>query len=197
MDIGPLYADYAGCGFTHTFPQNPKFQGLGNGIIGFALLFMGLGFLKASVPDISHDTPIVQYFVSLGDIPYFSTLIFVAFGALLTVIIQSSSATVALTMTLMATGAIPFEIGAAMVLGENIGTTITAELAATVGNVHAKRAARIHSTFNITGVIWVLLVFPFFLKLVTFLTETTLWWKSYPQYCRVRQHGFGSSTYHI
>jgi phosphate:Na+ symporter len=172
MDIGPYTLIMLAVGLPILFLKNPKLQGLGNGIIGFALLFMGLGFLKASVPDISHDTPIVQYFVSLGDIPYFSTLIFVAFGALLTVIIQSSSATVALTMTLMSTGAIPFEIGAAMVLGENIGTTITAELAATVGNVHAKRAARIHSTFNITGVIWVLLVFPFFLKLVTFLTET-------------------------
>jgi len=172
MDIGPYTLIMLAVGLPMLFLKNPKFKGLGNGVIGFALLFMGLGFLKASVPDITHDTPIVQYFVSLGDIPYFSTLIFVAFGALLTVIIQSSSATVALTMTLMATGAIPFEIGAAMVLGENIGTTITAELAATVGNVHAKRAARIHSTFNVTGVIMVLLVFPFFLKLVTFLTET-------------------------
>jgi len=172
MDIGPYTLIMLAVGLPMLFLKNPKFKGLGNGVIGFALLFMGLGFLKASVPDITHDTPIVQYFVSLGDIPYFSTLIFVAFGALLTVIIQSSSATVAFTMTLMATGAIPFEIGAAMVLGENIGTTITAELAATVGNVHAKRAARIHSTFNVTGVIMVLLVFPFFLKLVTFLTET-------------------------
>src|SRR5699024_9153892 len=99
------------------------------------------------------------------------SLIFVLFGALLTIIIQSSSATLALTMTLMAGGMIPFEIGAAMVLGENIGTTITAELAAMVGNVHARRTARIHSAFNIIGVGWVLLIFPFFLKGVAFLTE--------------------------
>src|SRR5699024_841321 len=73
--------------------------------------------------------------------------------------------------TLMASGMIPFEVGAAMVLGENIGTTITAELAAMVGNVHARRTARIHSTFNIVGVTWVLLIFPFFLKGITYFTE--------------------------
>jgi phosphate:Na+ symporter len=171
MDISPYTLIMLAVGLPILFFKNPKLKGLGNGIIGFALLFMGLGFLKDSVPDITHDAPIVRFFVSLNDIPYFSTIIFVAFGALLTVIIQSSSATIALTMTLMITGTIPFEIGAAMVLGENIGTTITAEIAAMVGNVYAKRTARIHSTFNLIGVVWVILIFPFFLQFVSFLTE--------------------------
>lgn len=171
MDISPYTLIMLAVGLIVYFFRNPKMKGLGNAIIGFALLFMGLDFLKNSVPDITHDAPLVRFFVSLNDIPYFSTLIFVVFGALLTVIIQSSSATIALTMTLMITGTIPFEIGAAMVLGENIGTTITAEIAAAVGNVYAKRTARIHSTFNLIGVCWVLLIFPFFIRFVDYFTE--------------------------
>ena len=84
-------------------------------------------------------------------------------GALVTVVIQSSSAAMALTLTMVSKGIIPFEVACAMVLGENIGTTITAELASLIGNVHAKRSARIHSLFNIIGVTWMLIVIPFFL----------------------------------
>jgi phosphate:Na+ symporter len=84
-------------------------------------------------------------------------------GALVTVVIQSSSAAMALTLTMVSKGIIPFEVACAMVLGENIGTTITAELASLIGNVHAKRSARIHSLFNVVGVTWMLIVIPFFL----------------------------------
>ncbi len=171
VDITPYTLVILVIGLPLLFLNSSKTKGWANTIIGFSLLFMGLGFLKNAVPDLDSNSSIVQFFLMMNNIPYISSLIFVLFGALLTIIIQSSSATLALTMTLMAGGMIPFEIGAAMVLGENIGTTITAELAAMVGNVHARRTARIHSAFNIIGVGWVLLIFPFFLKGVAFLTE--------------------------
>ena len=140
-----------------------KSKDLANAIIGFAILFIGLQFLKESVPDLDKDSALVQFFVNYKDIPFLSNLMFVALGALVTIVIQSSSAAMALTLTMVSKGIIPFEVACAMVLGENIGTTITAELASLVGNVHAKRSARIHSLFNVIGVTWMLLVIPFFL----------------------------------
>ena len=140
-------------------------------IIGFSLLFMGLGFLKENVPDIGTDSPLIQFFVDYKDSGLLGTLMFVGLGTLATVIIQSSSATMALTMTLVGGGVLPFEVAAAMILGENIGTTITAQLAALIGNVHAKRAARIHAFFNIIGVFWCILVFHFFLQGIAYFIE--------------------------
>lgn len=140
-----------------------KSKDLANSIIGFALLFIGLQFLKDAVPDLDKDSAFVQFFVNYKDIPFFSNLMFVALGTLVTIVIQSSSAAMAITMTMVAKGIIPFEVACAMVLGENIGTTITAEFAATIGNVHAKRAARFNSLFNVIGVGWMLLIIPFFL----------------------------------
>lgn len=139
-------------------------------IIGFSLLFMGLGFLKDAVPTLGTDSPIVQFFVDFRDV-WYGPVMFVALGALVTIIIQSSSAAMALTMTMVAGGVIPFEVAAAMILGENIGTTITAELASLVGNVHAKRSARIHSLFNIIGVTWAILIFAYILKAICFFIE--------------------------
>lgn len=132
-------------------------------IIGFALLFMGLGELKGAVPSLGADSSIVQFFVDFKDV-WYGPIMFVILGALVTVVIQSSSAAMALTMTMVAGGVIPFEVASAMILGENIGTTITAELASLIGNVHAKRSARIHSLFNIIGVGWAILFFPFILQ---------------------------------
>ena len=140
-----------------------KSKDLANAIIGFAILFIGLQFLKDAVPDLDKDSALVQFFVNYKDIPFFSNLMFVLLGTLVTVVIQSSSAAMALTLTMVSKGIIPFEVACAMVLGENIGTTITAELASLVGNVHAKRSARIHSLFNIVGVTWMLIFIPFFL----------------------------------
>lgn len=171
VDIGPYTLVMLAIGLPLLFLGSMKNKGWANAIIGFAFLFMGLSFLKDSVPTVGADSSFVQFFVMLNEIPFFNIIIFVLFGCILTVIIQSSSATVALTMALLVSGVLPFEAAAAMVLGENIGTTITAEIAATVGNVHAKRTARIHSTFNIFGVIWILLIFPYFLDLVVIITE--------------------------
>lgn len=140
-----------------------------NAIIGFAILFMGLGFLKDAVPDLGADSPIIQFFTQFSDsqYPIIGRLAFVLLGTLVTIVVQSSSAAMALTLTMVLKGIIPFEVGAAMILGENIGTTITAELASLVGNVHAKRSARIHSMFNIVGVTWMVILMPFFLRGIT------------------------------
>ena len=141
---------------------------LANAIIGFAILFIGLQFLKEAVPNLDKDSALVQFFVNYKDIPFISNLMFVGLGALVTIVIQSSSAAMALTLTMVSKGIIPFEVACAMVLGENIGTTITAEIASSIGNVHAKRSARIHSLFNIVGVTWMLIVIPLFLDLIGF-----------------------------
>lgn len=131
-------------------------------IFGFCILFMGLGALKESVPDLDADSALVQFFIDFKD-AWYGPVMFVMLGALVTMIIQSSSAAMALTLTMVASGALPFDVACAMVLGENIGTTITAQLASLIGNVHAKRAARIHMIFNVIGVVWMLLIFHFFL----------------------------------
>jgi len=140
-------------------------------VMGFALLFMGLGFLKASVPELDVDSALVQFFVKYKEPTVLNRIMFVFVGTLITIILQSSSAAMTLTMALVAKGILPFEIASAIILGENIGTTITATLAATVGNVFSKRAARVHMIFNVVGVFWVLLIFPYFLNFVGWLTE--------------------------
>jgi phosphate:Na+ symporter len=146
-------------------PKN-KYKAAANAIIGFAILFMGLGFLKDSVPTLDADSPLIAFFTQFKDTPFLGRVMFVGLGTLVTIIIQSSSAAMALTLTLVLKGVVPFDVGAAMILGENIGTTITAEIASLVGNVHAKRSARIHSLFNIIGVTWMIFFIPFFLKLI-------------------------------
>lgn len=140
-------------------------------IIGFALLFMGLGELKDAVPTLGVDSGLVQFFIEYRDSGLLGTLMFIGLGTLVTVVIQSSSAAMALTMTMVAGGVLPFEVAAAMILGENIGTTITAQLAALIGNVHAKRAARIHAIFNLIGVLWMILVFHWFLDGIAYFMD--------------------------
>ncbi len=153
-----------GLSFPLFFSKNSLRKSWGEFIIGFAILFIGLQFLKESVPGIDGNQETLNFLSSFTDLGFGSVLIFVLVGTLLTVIIQSSSATMALTLVMTYNGLISFELAAAMVLGENIGTTITANLAALVANVSAKRTARAHLIFNIFGVIWMLIVFPFFLR---------------------------------
>ncbi|MFT4969918.1 MAG: phosphate:Na+ symporter [Chitinophagales bacterium] len=153
-------------GFPMLFAKRGNLKNWGQFLIGFALLFMGLSELKHSVPELGHDSPFVQFFTNYADFGIITTLIFVILGTLVTVVMQSSSAAMTLTLTLVMAGVIPFQVGAAMILGENIGTTITAEVASLVGNVHAKRSARIHSIFNIIGVTWMVLALPYVLKYV-------------------------------
>ena len=156
------------------FISKNKFKGWANAIIGFAILFMGLGFMKDAVPDLNANSSIVQFFTQFSNTPFIGRVAFVLLGTLVTIVIQSSSAAMTLTLTLVLKGIIPFEVGAAMILGENIGTTITAELASLVGNVHAKRSARINSMFNLVGVFWMIFLMPVFLNIVTWFTTSIL-----------------------
>ena len=153
-----------GLGFLLTFSKKLRTRHWGEFIVGFAILFIGLQFLKDAVPDISENPGMLAWLQSYTDLGFLSTLIFLLIGTLLTVILQSSSATMALTLVMCFQGWIPFNLAAAMVLGENIGTTITANLAALVANHNAKRTARAHFIFNIIGVIWMLALFNPFLK---------------------------------
>lgn len=133
-------------------------------IIGFGLLFIGLEFLKNSMPNLNENPEIFTFLQNYTDMGYGSYILFMLIGTALTILIQSSSATMALTLVMCANGWISYDIAASMVLGENIGTTITANLAAMVANTTAKRAAFAHFLFNVFGVTWVLAIFPVFLK---------------------------------
>ncbi len=159
-----------GLGFPLIFAKKTRHQSWGQVLVGFALLFIGLESLKTSVPNIGTNPEILEFIKNFTGMGIGSNLIFLVIGTILTVVIQSSSATMALTLVMCNNGWISFESAAAMVLGENIGTTITANLAASVANFTAKRAARIHLLFNVIGVIWVLSIFPFFLKGVDAIT---------------------------
>ena len=159
-------------GFPMMFSSRTVFKSWAQVFIGFALLFMGLDALKHAVPDLKSNPEILAFLSNYADMGYFSTLIFIGVGTILTLVVQSSSAAMALTLVMCFEGWIPFELAAAMVLGENIGTTITANLAALVGNVHAKRAAGAHFVFNIFGVLWMILAFPFFLQGIGWFMNT-------------------------
>ena len=153
------------------FSSNNKRRYMGEFIIGFALLFMGLDGLKTNAPDLNANPSMLAFVQNYTDMGFLSVLLFLFIGALLTVIVQASAATMAITLIMCANGWIPFELAAAMVLGENIGTTITANLAALPANVSAKRAAFSHLIFNIFGVIWMVVLFYPFTHMVAFLVE--------------------------
>ena len=160
-----------GLGVVLTFLKKKSWKHWGNFIIGFGLLFVGLEFLKEHLPDIQQNPQILEFLQEYTQHGFASVLLFLLVGTLLTMLIQSSSATMALTLLMTAKGWIPFEAAAAMILGENIGTTITANLAAIVGNFRAKQTALAHLFFNLLGVLWMLLVFYPFLKGVSWVTE--------------------------
>lgn len=147
----------------------PKYWG--EFLIGFAILFISLNMLESAAPDIEGNLPVLERIINWSSNGFVSTLTFVMIGAVITILLQSSSAAIALTVTLCTTGWIPFEMGAAMVLGENIGTTITAEFAAIVAHRDAKRSARIHSLFNLIGVAWAVILLPFFLDGVIWIGD--------------------------
>jgi phosphate:Na+ symporter len=151
-------------GFPMLFSSKSTVKSWGEVLIGFALLFMGLEFLKGSVPDLQSNPEVLEFLSHYTDKGVLSTLIFIGVGSIITVVVQSSSAAMALTLVMCYQGWIPFPMAAAMIMGENIGTTITANLAALVANVHAKRAARAHFLFNVFGVVWMIIAFPLFIN---------------------------------
>ena len=164
VSMGDLSLILIGAGVPLLFSRKRIRKSWGEFIIGFGLLFIGLEFLQQHMPKINENPELLRFLRNYTDLGYGSYLIFLLIGTFLTVIIQSSSATMALTLVMCANGWIGFDIAASMVLGENIGTTITANMAATVANTAAKRAAFAHFLFNMFGVCWVMALFPLFLK---------------------------------
>ncbi|MDR2936593.1 MAG: Na/Pi cotransporter family protein [Rikenellaceae bacterium] len=172
VDLGTLAIPLIAFGFPLLFMRNPRTRSFGGFIIGFSLLFLGLDLMKQSMAGLQDDPSVLHFLASFSNRGAWSVLLFVFIGTVLTIIIQSSSATMALTIIMCNNGWIPFDCAAAMVLGENIGTTITANLAAVVANADARRAARAHLIFNLIGVIWMLCIFPYFLKFTGLIVET-------------------------
>ncbi len=175
-DISIFAVPLMAIGFIMSIAKSEKYRNISEFIIGFSLLFLGLSLMKNSVPDLNETPEILSFIQQWTGYGFGSVIIFLIFGTLLTLILQSSSATMALTLIMMSMGWIPFSMAAAMVLGENIGTTITANIAAAVGNPNARRAALAHTVFNVFGVIWALILFRPFLSLV----GTIITWLGYP-----------------
>ena len=147
-------------------------KSIGEFIFGFSFLFMGLSYLKANAPDLNANPEMLAFVQNYTDMGFFSIILFLLIGTILTMIVQASAATMAITLIMCANGWISLELGAALVLGENIGTTITANLAALTANTQAKRAALAHFVFNVFGVIWVLIIFHPFMQMVNWVVDT-------------------------
>lgn len=158
-------------GIPLLFSQKSSRKSVGEFIFGFSFLFMGLDLLKNNAPDLGANPDMLAFVQNYTDMGYGSILLFVLIGTVLTMIVQASAATMAITLIMCANGWINFELGAALVLGENIGTTITANLAALTANTSARRAALAHMVFNVFGVIWVLVIFRPFLSAVDWIVD--------------------------
>lgn len=166
FSISALAIPLMGIALPLIFSSKSRNKSLGEFIFGFSFLFMGLDFLQSSMPDLQNNPEVLAFVQNFTGMGIISTLLFLLVGTILTLIVQSSSATVALTLIMAAKGWIDFPSAAAMILGENIGTTITANLAAIPANISAKRAAFSHLMFNVFGVVWMLLVFKHFVHLI-------------------------------
>ena len=164
-------------GFLLHSMKKASLKNVGQFLMGFAIMYVGLTFMKDcsnAVLD-QYQTGMMSFFGSINGFGFGSVLLFLIAGAVLTIVLQASSATMAITMLLAASGLIDFKLAVAMVLGENIGTTITANIAAAVANTSAKRAARAHTIFNIIGVIWVLAIFGPIVKLICLIMVKLGW----------------------
>ncbi|MCD8292415.1 MAG: Na/Pi cotransporter family protein [Prevotellaceae bacterium] len=159
IDVAAFALPLLAIGIPLMFSQKSGRKSVGEFIFGFSFLFMGLSLLQANAPDLSRNPDMLAFVQNYTHMGYASILLFVLIGTVLTMIVQASAATMAITLIMCANGWIGFELGAALVLGENIGTTITANLAALTGNTQARRAAMAHLVFNVFGVIWVLCLF--------------------------------------
>lgn len=178
FQITPIALAVIGVFFAFLFSGNHRLRNIAETMVGFGILFIGLEFIKNSVPDINTNPEMFAFLDAFTDYGYLSLVIFVFVGAALTLLTQSSSAATTITLVMLFQGWIPFPIAAAMILGENIGTTVTANIAALVGNVHAKRAARFHFFFNAIGVVWMMIViFPMLMMIdatVMYFTNSTI-----------------------
>ena len=161
-------------GYLMHCSKKASLKNIGQFLMGFAVMYVGLTFMKDCSNAILGDyqTGMMNFFGSINGFGFGSVILFLIAGAVLTIVLQASSATMAITMLLAASGLIDFKLAVAMVLGENIGTTITANIAAAVANTSAKRAARAHTIFNVIGVIWVLALFGPIVKLICIIMES-------------------------
>ncbi len=172
VDIAAFSLPLLAFGIPLLFSGKSSRKSVGEFIFGFSFLFMGLQALKANAPDLGANPEMLAFVQNYADMGFFSILLFLFIGAILTMIVQASAATMAITLIMCANGWIDYQLGVALVLGENIGTTITANLAALTGNMQARRAALAHLVFNIFGVIWVLILFyPFTHAVSWFVTN--------------------------
>jgi phosphate:Na+ symporter len=171
VDIGIMVLPMIALAIPLMFSKRNRNQSLAEFIMGFAFLFMGLEFLKINVPDVQSNPDMLAFLRNYSNMGFGSILLFVLIGSILTIVVQSSSATVAITLVMCSQGWISFEIACATILGENIGTTITANLAALSANVSAKRAAFAHFMFNVFGVIWTMALFYPFTRLISLIVS--------------------------
>ena len=141
---------------------------IGDFIFGISFMFLGLGTLRQTGidMDLAHNQPVLEFFSSFDPHSFQTTITFLIIGSILTMCVQSSAAVMAITMILCSTGVLPIYQGIALVMGENIGTTVTSNVAALTANTQARRAAMGHMVFNIFGVLWILCVFRPFIHLV-------------------------------
>lgn len=172
VDISAFALPLLAIGVPLLFSGKSSRKSIGEFIFGFSFLFMGLEGLKNNAPDLSANPDMLAFVQNYTDMGFFSILLFLFIGTVLTMIVQASAATMAITLIMCANGWIDYHLGVALVLGENIGTTITANLAALTGNTQARRAAMAHLMFNVFGVCWVLVLFyPFTAGVSWFVTD--------------------------
>ncbi len=173
VNIALFAVPVMGVGFVMHSMKKSTTKNIGQFLMGFAIMYVGLTYMKDCSNAIldGYQAGMMSFFGSINGFGFGSVLLFLLAGAVLTIVLQASSATMAITMLLAAAGLIDFKLAVAMVLGENIGTTITANIAAAVANTSAKRAARAHTIFNIIGVIWVLCLFGPIVKLICIIME--------------------------
>ena len=159
---------FFGLGIALSYVRKSSVKSFGEFIFGFAFMFLGLTTLRenAVAMDLSHNQAVIDFFASCGNWGMLSTLLFLLLGGILTMCVQSSAAIMAITLLLCSSGVLPIYQGIALVMGENIGTTVTSNLAALSASTQARRAALAHMFFNVFGVFWVLIVFHPFVNMV-------------------------------
>ena len=162
--VWPFFA----LGIALTYVRKNSVKSFGEFVFGFAFMFLGLTTLRenAVAMDLSHNQTIINFFATTGGWGIWSTLLFLLLGGILTMGVQSSAAIMAITLILCSSGVLPIYQGIALVMGENIGTTVTSNLAALSASTQARRAALAHMLFNVFGVVWILIVFNPFVNMV-------------------------------
>lgn len=171
VDTSLMILPIIACSVPLLFAKSGKRKSMGEFLIGFAFMFMGLGMISDYVPDLQSNPEMFAFLEHYASMGFISVLVFIVVGMVLTAIIQSSAATFAIVLIMCTKGWISFDIACAVVLGSNIGTTVTPLLASMSGNVAAKRASMGHLLFNTLGILWTLVVFYPFCRLNVMITE--------------------------